>query len=247
MGENVQISDKQQISCTERDRQAVNRSVESWSNGLFNSQKAQSKQNNDEGFLDFDLQDPLLIAQAKLEARKPAAKKSAPEAIGSWTKTHPLHGSNKEFSNRDDAAVAAFKENRLEERSQLVDKEYGFWVYPTFSKSGSIKCWAYTEPFESTSKKDTVITQQDWMNHSFPASADKIPGAVAQGHAHPHKRPPGETRPGYETFSAQDLQKINNPNPKYSLPSFLENADYEVRRRLPGEKKDTVVGSDKHK
>lgn len=85
------------------------------------------------------------------------------------------------------------------------------------------------------------------MNHPFPQSADKIPGQIGQGHTHPHKRPSGEKRPGYESFSEQDLGKINSPNPKFSLPSYLQNADFEVRRRLPGERQDTIIDTQEHK
>ena len=92
-----------------------------------------------------------------------------------------------------------------------------------------------------------MITQRDWMNHPFPQSAGKIPGQVGQGHTHPHKRPAGEKRPGYESFSEQDLAKINNQNPKYRLPSYLENADLEIRRRLPGESQDTIIHTKKRK
>lgn len=242
MVEQFAISDR---SDTITDRNAVSLSEQSWSQMPFRTpkehQQPQSKSFIESEFIDFGEQDPLLLAQAKPDSKKQTDAKTSPEALVPWINTHPLHGSQKDFESRDGAAIAGFRENRLEERSQLRDKEYGFWIYPSVDKSGKIEAWHYTEPFESTSKKDTVITQQDWLNHPFPSSGDKIPGQVGQAHTHPHKRPAGEKRPGYESFSEQDLRKINNPNPKYSLPSYLENADLEIRRRLPGENQDTII------
>lgn len=241
MVDQLPINDKLAIQRT--DKNAARLSEQTWSQMVspLPNDHQQPKSVIETGFIDLSEQDPLLVAQAKPDLKKQTEPKSSTEGIGSWISSHPLHGSQKSFDSRDKAAIAGFRENRLEERSQLSDKEYGFWTYPSFDKSGKINAWNYTEPFESTSKADAVITQQDWMNHPFPSSADKIPGQVGQGHTHPHKRPAGERRPGYESFSEQDLRKINNSNPKYSLPSYLENADSEIRRRLPGENQDTII------
>jgi hypothetical protein len=238
MGDAVQFSERLPIASNSD--HSANQAVQSWSemkpSGLTSSQLQESSQMHRQGFLDFSVGDPLMIAQANTAASK--------ETFESWTNSHPLHGSDHAYANPDDAAKAAFTQNKLEQRSQQTDKEFGFWVYPILSKTGAVEGWGYTEPFMSSSKTDTVITHQDWTGHPFPQGSDALPGAIRQGHTHPHSRPVGELRPGYESFSQQDLNKINNSNPAYCLPSYLENANYEIRKRSPGETQDTVIGSD---
>lgn len=67
MSDSFQISDRRQTSQAEGDRQGARHSVEAWSemssNCLSDMQKAQSKEMNEQGFLDLNINDPLHIAK----------------------------------------------------------------------------------------------------------------------------------------------------------------------------------------
>ncbi len=70
-------------------------------------------------------EDRALIARNSDEQPTSLAEKkiSWQDEITNWTKQHPLRASTQIYKSRDDAAKAAFNENRLEDRSKLDDKE----------------------------------------------------------------------------------------------------------------------------
>lgn len=86
MSDRIEVTENQTGSHVERERHAARRAVEAWSdmrsNGMSDCQKAQSRQMNEEGFLDFTMNDPLLIAKVDATLDRGSGKLTFTEMDG---------------------------------------------------------------------------------------------------------------------------------------------------------------------
>jgi RHS repeat-associated protein len=131
-----------------------------------------------------------------------------------------------QYPSQDAAARAGFNENRLPSRSAQTGKEFGFFIY---QPPGST-AYGYTTPVQSTDPGGASVTSRDWQS-TCPATG--INSATAKAHSHVHKRPLGDTRQGYETFSQADM---NSP-----MTQYLGNQYNQIRRVSPGATSDVII------